>query len=52
MRDIERRVSANRLNGIDVEHIFVADAADYYSIHDGLPQHDDRARMNMTYFEE
>ncbi len=28
------------------------DAADCYSIHDGLPQYDDHARVNMTYFEE
>ena len=28
--------------GLDaIQHIFVADAGDYYSIHDGLPQHAD-----------
>lgn len=27
-------------------HIFVADAADYYSIDDGLPQHDDYGTVN------
>ena len=29
-------------------HIFVADASDYYTIDDGLPQHDDYGSMNAA----
>jgi hypothetical protein len=29
-------------------HIFVADASDYYSIDDGLPQHDDYGTINAA----
>jgi len=35
-----------------VQHIFVTAASDYYSIDDGLPQHDNRTRANLTHFEE
>ena len=35
-----------------VEHIYVADAGDYYSIDDGLPQHEGSARVGRKYFEE
>ncbi len=31
-----------------VKHIFVPDVADYYSIHDGLPQHADRGPVNLV----
>ena len=31
-----------------VKHIFVTDAADYYSIHDGLPQHADRGPVSLV----
>ncbi|MFQ5547167.1 MAG: GFA family protein [Woeseia sp.] len=31
-----------------VDHIFVADAGDYYSIDDGLPQHDDYGSVDMS----
>ncbi len=31
-----------------VKHIFVPDVADYYSIHDGLPQHADRGPVSLV----
>ena len=31
-----------------VKHIFVPDVADYYSIHDGLPQHADYGGADLT----
>ena len=39
--------------GLDAStHIFVAFASDYYSIDDGLPQHDESSREGLTHFEE
>ena len=35
--------------GLDaIQHVFVADAGDYYSIHDGLPQHEDYGSADLA----